>query len=249
MFSKDEKFMTLLTTVTTHQPYGVSSEFGDKHLSKFKDLKVSTSVKRYLSKMVELDMALEKLLELLEEDGKLDDTVIVMFGDHYPYGIKTSELQKMFEYDLEENVEIERTPFIIYSSELESQRREEFTTYINILPTVANLFNLDYDPRLYMGTDLLSEDYESLVVFADGSWKNEIAYYNASKTDIEYLEDEYTYSDEEIMKINKEVNQKISMSNLAIVKNYFEYLNKKLNPVDEVVKEELDEKKIETSKQ
>lgn len=246
-FSKDEKFMTLLTTVTTHQPYGASSEYGDKHLDKFKDLDVSISVKRYLSKMVELDMALEKLLELLEEDGKLEDTAIVMFGDHYPYGIKTSELQKMFDYDLEENVEIERTPFIIYSSELDSEKREEYTTYINILPTVANLFNLDYDPRLYMGEDLFSQDYSNLAIFADGSWRSPYAYYDAEKSSLEYISDEYTYSDEEIMAINKEINQKISMSNLAIVKNYFEYLDKKLNHPEEEQEENLDDKKIETS--
>lgn len=246
-FSKGDKFMTLLTTVTTHQPYGVSSEFGDKHLDKFKDLDVSISVKRYLSKMTELDMALARLLELLEEDGKLKDTAIVMFGDHYPYGIKTNELQKMFDYDLEENAEIERTPFIIYSSDLDSDKRDEYTTFINILPTVANLFNLEYDPRLYMGEDLFSKDYSNLAIFADGSWQSPYTYYDAEKSNLTYISEEYTYTDEEIMKINKEVNQKISMSNLAIVKNYFEYLDKKLNPVIEEENGDLDDKEIETS--
>jgi len=81
--------MALLTTVTTHQPYGFSSTYGDKYLDKFKDLKVSISMKRYLSKMMELDKAMERLLELLEESGELENTVLVMFGDHYPYGINT----------------------------------------------------------------------------------------------------------------------------------------------------------------
>lgn len=236
-FATDEPFMAFLTTVTTHQPYGVSSTYGDKYLSRFKDLDVSMSVKRYLSKMTELDLALERLLELLEEDGKLEDTVIVMFGDHYPYGIKTEELQKMFDYDLEVNKEIERTPFVIYNSEISAEKRDSYTTYINILPTIANLFNLEYDSRLYMGEDLFSDSYSNIAVFADGSWQSPYAYYDAEKSELSYISDEYTYSDEEIMDINREINQKISMSNLAIVQNYFHYLDQKLNekeaePVD-----------------
>lgn len=235
-------YMTLLTTVTTHQPYGVSSTYGDKHLDKFKDLKVSKSVKRYLSKMTELDLALERLLELLEEEGELEETVIVMFGDHYPYGIKTEELQKMFDYDLEENMEIERTPFIIYNSEIESKKVDTYTTYINITPTLANLFNLDYDPRLYLGEDLFSENISDIAIFADGSWENEYAYYDAEASKINYKTEDFTYTDEEIYNINKDINQKISMSNLAIVKNYFNYLDNKLNKTDEDSTREEDDK-------
>lgn len=225
----EEPFMALMTTVTTHQPYGVSSEYGDLYLNKFKDLKVSTSMKRYLSKMTELDRAMERLLELLDSSGELEDTVIVMFGDHYPYGIKTSELQVMFNYDLEENKEIERTPFVIYNSGIEGRKIDSYTTYINILPTIANLFNLEYDPRLYMGEDLFSKDYSNIAIFADGSWQSPYAYYDAEKSKLIYIQEDFKYSDEEIMKINREINQKISMSNLAIIKNYFHYLDNQLN--------------------
>ena len=53
---------------------------------------------------------------------------------------------------------------------------------MNIVPTIANLFDLEYDPRLYAGDDILSESYDNRVIFADGSWKDEKAYYNASCT-------------------------------------------------------------------
>ena len=228
--SDKEKFMTLLTTVTTHQPYTISSEYGDKYLDMFTDLDVSISVKRYLSKMVELDKALEKLMELLEEKGILDDTVLVMFGDHYPYGLKTSELQEMFTSNLEDRKEIEKTPFIIYNSEIPAKKYDNYTTYINILPTVANLFNLDYDPRLYVGEDLFSSSYSNMAIFADGSWQSKYAYYDAESSKITYIKDGYKYTDEEIIEINGIINDKITMSNLAITKNYFNYLEKKLNP-------------------
>ena len=229
IFKDNDNYITYMATVTTHQPYQKSSEYGDMYLDKFKDLEVSKEIKRYLSKMTVLDKAMKRLLELLEESGELEDTVLVLFGDHYPYGLKTSELQKLFDYDLEERKEIERTPFIIYNSKTKGQKFEQYTTYINILPTLANLFDLDYDPRLYMGEDLFSSDYSNIAIFADGSWQSPYAYYDAEKSSLIYINDEYKYTDEEIMKINKEINNKISMSNLAIQKNYFGYLDKKLN--------------------
>ena len=81
-----------------------------------------------------------------------------------------------------------------------------------------------------MGTDLLSKDYKSLVVFADGSWKNEYAYYNASKSDIEYFTDKI-YSIEELQQINNNISNKINMSSLAIKNNYFNYLYSSLNGI------------------
>ena len=225
---KDGKFMTWLTTVSSHQPYYYSSIEGDKYLELYKDLDIRTDLKRYKSKLKMLDNALGILIEGLKEKGILDDTVIVMYGDHYPYGLSTDTINSVLDYDTNVDFETERVPFVIYNSELESKVFNEYTSYINILPTVANLFDLDYDPRLYMGTDLLSKDYESLVVFADGSWKNEIAYYNASKTDIEYFTDK-EYTIDEIKSINETIDLKIKMSSLAIRNNYFAYLHSELN--------------------
>lgn len=249
IYSSNEKFITYMATVTTHQPYGKKSEYGDLYLDKFKDLDVSLSVKRYLSKMTVLDQAMSRLLELLEENGELEDTVLVLFGDHYPYGIKTSELQKLFDYSLEERNEIERTPLIIYNSEVKGKKLEQYTTYMNILPTLANLFDLEYDPRLYMGEDLFSEDYLNIAVFSDGSWQSPYAFYDAEKSELEYINDKHIYTDEEILEINKEINKKISMSNLAIQKNYFSYLDEKLNQNDQQSIEENDKSSNKTNKE
>ena len=82
----DGKFMSYITTVTTHQPYASQSEYGDKYLDKFEDTSYSLELKRYLSKMTELDNALGVLIDGLQERNLLDDTIIVLFGDHYPYG-------------------------------------------------------------------------------------------------------------------------------------------------------------------
>ena len=104
----------------------------------------------------------------------------------------------------------------------------QYNSYINLVPTLANLMNLEYDPRLYMGTDLFSDDYVSRVVFADGSWKNEDAYYNASSSKITYYTDK-EYTTDEIIAINNEIKLKMDMSTNAIKNDYFTYLDKKIN--------------------
>lgn len=226
-----ENFMTWLTTVSSHQPYGVSSIQGDKYYSMTNGTKYPNDVRRYMSKLKILDDGLGVLLEGLEERGILDDTVIVLYGDHYPYGISKNNLNKVLDYDTNEDYNAERVPFVIYNSKEESKVFSEYTSYINILPTLANLFNMDYDPRLYLGDDILSENYESLAVFADGSWKNEKAFFNASKNKIKYYQsDEYT--SEELRIINADINTKINVSSAAIKNNYFEYLSKKLEVED-----------------
>ncbi len=224
-------FMAWMTTVTSHQPYYVSSEYGDKYLSLFKNTGYSMGTKRYMSKLKELDSALARLLELLDAKGVLEDTVIVMYGDHYPYGLKDNDVASVLPDALERN-NIEQTPFVIYTPNMDAKHFTEYTSYLNIVPTIANLFNLDYDPRLYVGEDILANDYatsyKNRVVFADGSWENENAYYNATTGKMTYY-GETEYTNEEIVKFNKEISNMIKMSNLAITSNYFNYLNEGLN--------------------
>ena len=223
----DERpFMTWLTTVSAHQPYSSSSVLGDKYLKDLSSYKYPTELKRWLSKAKVTDDGLGTLMRKLEEKGILENTVIVMYGDHYPYGMKKSTIKNILTYDLDD-YEVERVPFVIYTPGMEAKSYTEYTSYINIVPTLANLFDLNYDPRLYMGQDLLSDDYESLVVFADGSWKNERAYYNASNGRVKNYTDN-PYSNEEIKAINEKVSYKMKMSSLAIKNNYFNYLENAL---------------------
>lgn len=225
---ENEHFMTWWTTVSSHQPYGVNSIQGGANFDMTKDTKYPKDVRRYMSKLKILDNALGLLLDGLEERGILEDTVIVLYGDHYPYGIKTSNLNKVLDYDTSEDLNAEQVPFVIYNAgTTDGTVFKEYTSYMNILPTLANLFNLDYDPRLYLGYDLFSSDARSLTVFADGSWKNEVGFYNASKNKIKYYGEE-KYTPEQIAAINNDIAAKIDVSEKAIKNNYFTYLYKKL---------------------
>ncbi len=223
-FINEDKFMVWMTTVSSHMSYNISSVTGDLYLDLFADEDWSMPIKRYMSKLKIVDNAIGELINELSAAGKLDDTVITLFADHYPYAFGADEFQEITKYDVSGNGDVDRTPFIIYNPSLTPTKFDEYTSFINILPTLANLFNLDYDPRLYAGHDLFDSDYPNIVIFADGSWRSDIAYYDASTSKLNYLGDE-TYTDEEIIAINTKVKDDIDMSNLAIKKNYMEYLS------------------------
>ena len=227
-FVKEDKFMAYLTTVTTHQTYNVPSTLGDKYLDLFKDTEYSKTVKRYLSKMTELDKALGYMLDKLKRQGKLDDTVIAMFADHYPYGLTNAQINTVLDYDVNERMEVDRTPMVIYNSETNPIKIEKFTSLIDLLPTLLNMFDIEYDPRLYIGNDIMG-DHIGRVAFVDGSWQDEVGYYRATSGKFIVTNDEgKTYTEEELININNEISNEQKMSRLAIRNNYFKYLYKGL---------------------
>ena len=223
----NDKFMAWLTTVSSHQPYRVSSIQGDKYYSLTKGMKLPDDVRRYMSKLKIVDNAIGILLAGLEEQGILDDTVLVLYGDHYPYGISTDNLNKALSYDTSVDKNAERVPFVIYNSGLEGKVFSQYTTYVNILPTISNLFSLDYEANLMMGSDLLAETYDSMVIFADGTWKNENAFYDSSTGKVKYYNNAYT--EEDIFNITNSVNSKLALSEKIIKTDYFNYLETMLN--------------------
>lgn len=226
-FIDEDKFMVYLTSVTTHQTYNIHSEYGDMYMSLWDDTDYPDMVKRYKSKMKYLDMAMEELLNELDEQGKLEDTVIALFADHYPYGLTNKQINGVLDYDVNVNKEIDRTPMMIYNAGYEGEKVEKYTTMIDLLPTLMNLFDVNYDPRLYLGHDVFS-DYDDMAIFADGSWQDDVGYYNAVSGKFSPLTEDNTHSNEEIMSINSSIQTKQKMSALAIKNNYFKYLGEAL---------------------
>ena len=228
-FIDEEKFMAWMTTVSGHMKYTYSSVTGDTYLSLFKDENWNIQAKRYMSKLKYTDLAFGEMLKMLEDSGRLNDTVIMLFADHEPYGLDDDLFQQVTKYNVKTKFgDIDRTPFIIYNPKLPAQKFEDYTSFMDLLPTLANLFDLDYDPRLYGGTDLFSPSHKNVVAFADGSWRTDIAFYDATSSKINYI-GEQQYTAEEIKNINNKIKNEIAMDNLAIKRDYFEYLNQKLN--------------------
>ena len=83
-----------------------------------------------------------------------------------------------------------------------------------------------------MGYDIFDENYWNIVTFADGSWKNDLAYYNAGTSEITYYK-ENSYTIDEIKAINDRITAKMQMSSLIIQNNYFAYLDESLKKLKE----------------
>ncbi len=223
----DKPFMSWITTVTTHMPYSSPSTYNDKYIDMMPE-EYSKDVRRYMSKLKVVDNAIGVLVDGLKKRDLLNDTVIVIYCDHYPYGIANKNLTPALGYEVNIDNNVDAVPFIIYNPSLKHKVYNEYTSYINITPTIANLFNLNYDSRLYLGSDILSDEYEEMVIFSDGSWKNKYGFYDATSNEINYYTKK-VYSDEEILAINEEISIKLNMSSLAIKSNYFSYLKEKLD--------------------
>lgn len=219
-----DKFMIYYMTVSGHLNYTFSgNSMSYKNKDVVKDLPYSDNVKAYIAANVELDRALEKLLGYLTDKGKLDDTVIVISPDHYPYGLKTYELNEVSKTDRSDKFEMFHTSLILYNNAMkENKVVEKYVSSIDVLPTVYNLFGVNYDSRLLMGTDALSES-EGLVMLSDRSWINENGSYNSMTGKFtsfkEGLPEDY------VSKINAKVYGKFTTSSLLLYEKNGKYLD------------------------
>lgn len=225
----DDHFMVYYATVSGHMGWGWGNPISAKHKDEVKDLDYSTTVKAYVAAQIELDKAMESLLRVLEESGKLDDTVIVLSTDHHPYGMSFEQMKELAGKDIDETFELYRNNLIIYNSTVEHQVINKAANTIDILPTVLNLFGIDYDSRLIIGKDILS-DSEGLVLFSDGSWISDSGKFNHRKNSFiptVNLVDEESYK----KKTNNLAYNRVLMSRYIMQYDYYDRVlnRKKLN--------------------
>lgn len=223
-YINSDNFMTYYMTVSGHLNYTFTGNYiSYKNKDLVKDLPYTDHVKAYLAANIELDRAIESLINKLKEKGKLDDTVIVISPDHYPYGLKTSELNEISNTDRSDKFEMFHTSLILYNSEIEENVKViKYVSSIDILPTIYNLFGIKYDSRLLMGRDALS-DAEGLVILSDRSFINEFDSYNSITG--KYTKFKENVSNDHIEKLNHEVYQRFTMSSLLLYEKNGVYLD------------------------
>ncbi len=223
-YINSDNFMTYYMTVSGHLNYTFTGNYiSYKNKDLVKDLPYTDHVKAYLAANIELDRAIESLINKLKEKGKLDDTVIVISPDHYPYGLKTSELNEISQTDRSDKFEMFHTSLILYNSEIEENVKvTKYVSSIDVLPTIYNLFGIKYDSRLLMGRDALS-DAEGLVILSDRSFINEFGSYNSITG--KYTKFKEDVSNDYIEKLNHEVYQRFTMSSLLLYEKNGVYLD------------------------
>lgn len=173
-YVSEENFMVYYLTVSGHLNYNVDqNDMSAKHWGAVEHLSYTEGPKAYLASQIELDHAVASLLEQLEAAGRLEDTVIVLSGDHYPYGLQDEEISEILGHEVDANFEKFKSTLILWNSGMdEPVQVDKYCSSLDVMPTLANLFGLEYDSRLLAGRDILS-DAPGLVIFYNYSFLSE----------------------------------------------------------------------------
>ena len=180
-YTKDQPFHLYYLTVSGHVPYGygAANAMSEKNKDVVADLNYSDTTKAYLASQYEMERMLEELLERLEKRDILDKTVIVLAGDHVPYD-NMEVVDELAGQSFGNDLDAYRSRLIIWSGSMEKPVRvEKVCSSIDILPTMLNLMGAEFDSRLIVGRDILS-DSPGLVLFPDRSYITDTYEYNAS---------------------------------------------------------------------
>ena len=122
----------------------------------------------------------------------------------------------------EKNFEIYRNGCIIWKHGMTPEVIDEPTSHLDLLPTLSNLFGLEFDSRLYMGRDVFS-NAEPLVMFRNRSWITGEARYNSQTGKVESMNGGEVY-DTYVDAIKTEVNNRFAVSTRILENDYWRIL-------------------------
>ena len=206
---KTGKFANMFITYSAHLSYRKSNKRCGVMLNKYPEYKKKKDYETacLYAEAHETDMFIKELIKRLEKEKKLDDTVLVFATDHYAYGYsQTFNIKKENDSKL-----ISKVPFIIWNNKIKHKNVDTLMDTADILPTVANMFGVNYNPKYSSGTDVFSENHEKFVYFEDYSWYDGKTYYKNDNSKITPY----------IKKTSDVVNQKIDINNLILETNYY----------------------------
>ena len=168
--SLPQPFYSKFITVSHHYPYTMNQEEAtiEPHTTR------SKSVNNYFQTARYADEALEQFFTYLKESGLYDQSIIVMYGDHY--GISQNHNAAMEQVLGKEvtpfvsKAELQRVPLFIRVPGIEGGVNHEYGGQIDILPTILHLLGVETRDYVHFGTDLFSEDHDELIPFRDGGF-------------------------------------------------------------------------------
>ena len=221
-YKNSKKFMTYYMTISGHLSHNFNdNDMAKKHKDKVKDLEYSEAVKAYISATIDLDNALENLLENLKKNDKLDDTVIVLVPDHYPYGLSDEELNEL--KPITTAYDKYKSGLIIYNSDTKGKKIDKYASNIDILPTILNMFGINYDSRVIIGKDIMSSS-DGIIIFNNRSFLTDQGFYNEKTNEFSTTK---TKIDKGYIKEKRiEAFNKTNISSMILETNYYESLKK-----------------------
>lgn len=247
--SKEQKnFFGTLIMLTNHTPFNdkgkpysdfevdykyetVDEETGETIIASVPYME-GTKLGNYFKSAHYADEALAQFIEGMDQAGLLENTVLVIYGDH-DAKLKKSEYNRFYNYDPETDTirdsedpeykeigfyqyELNRkVPFIIWTKDHKYQ--EEITEVMgmyDVLPTLGNMFG--FKNPYALGHDIFSVD-ENVVVFPDGNWLTNKLYYNAQKGESLSLQAEEPVNIDYVNHYNEYAENIISVSDSIII--------------------------------
>ena len=219
-----EPFHAYYMTFSGHYQYNWDNAMSAKNRDAVKDLPYSEPVKAYIACNLELEYALEYLMQRLEQAGVADKTCIVLTNDHYPYGLTEDEYNELAGQTLDTTFEKYRNSFICYVPGLpENIVVDEYCSTADILPTLLNLFGVDYDSRLLAGTDVLSSGLH-VAVLSDKSFLTKTFRYDAGTETVIPADENTTVSDKLAEAYRLYVDSRFQLSGNILNSDYYAHV-------------------------
>lgn len=246
--AKGEPYYGTMIMLTNHTPFSdldkygefdvdikeeIINEFGEKELISYPYME-GTKLGNYLKSVHYADEALGEFLTALETNGLMENTVIVLYGDH-DARLPKAEYKRLYNYDKETDgikdeadptyIDIDtyqydmlrKVPFMIYSKETKTKLHKEIKDVmgmIDVMPTLGNMFS--FYNKYQLGHDIFEIGQDNIVIFPNGNWVTNKVFYNAQKE--AYLPLKNVEITEEYIKENNEyVDNILNVSNSLIV--------------------------------
>ena len=176
----DEPFFSFIITYSGHGPYTTEQQnISDPHLEQaraaidYSTVPYTTEAQkeeytRAVAQAMETDAFIGGLRKQLEADGNAEDTVLMLFTDHYCKYFSDVEFISAIKGETDRNM-LSNVPFVIWTEGITPQVSEKYVSTMDIAPTIVDLFSLDADLRYYIGNDMFGPD-GGVVYFRNYAW-------------------------------------------------------------------------------
>lgn len=220
-YLEQEPFHAYYMTYSGHADYSFTdNDMSAQNQELVADMEGSEELRAYYACQLELERAMEYLLERLEEAGVADHTVVVLTGDHAPYGLPEEDCETLAGDAVGEPFWQYRNSFICWTGGLEEPIVvDDYCCTQDILPTLLNLFGFSYDSRLLTGRDVLAECTHAALL-KDGSFLTDRMIYDAASGEITWQgEEDEDYAQELI----QAMEDQLAVSAAILGTNYYDF--------------------------
>ena len=200
-----ERYFAYFVSYNGHQPYSIDT-CGDYPDSYYERIRIeypdiADDMVCYYAKQMDFDRGIGLYIHHITMFNQ--DTVIIVLGDHYAKGIKDGSGTFTGSRDY-------KTPLIIWQKDIDADVTYKFTSPLDILPTLANMFGLEYDARTVFGKDIFDESYHGFYFDNAGYYNTDDYYYDSNYDELVLTNPNMTEEE-----ARKELNEYILRLNVA----------------------------------